>query len=50
MWGLATSPLIAAHGKIAVVQGDAGGNSTGPGIKGGVVRGTGPISKVSRLP
>ncbi|KAK6846042.1 hypothetical protein PG987_001230 [Apiospora arundinis] len=38
---LAASPLVAAHGKVAVVQGDAGGNGTGLGIMGGVVPGPG---------
>ncbi|KAH6648406.1 hypothetical protein BKA67DRAFT_363282 [Truncatella angustata] len=38
---LAASPLVAAHGKIAVVSGDAGGNGTGIGIMGGVVPGPG---------
>jgi len=34
-------PLVAAHGKIAVMTGDAGGNTTGLGIQGGVVPGPG---------
>ncbi|RDW56409.1 hypothetical protein BP6252_14163 [Coleophoma cylindrospora] len=38
---LAASPLVAAHGKIAVMTGDAGGNTTGLGIQGGVVPGPG---------
>lgn len=42
---LAASPLVAAHGKVAVVSGDAGGNGTGLAIKGAVVPGTGPNSK-----
>ncbi|EPE05949.1 gas1-like protein [Ophiostoma piceae UAMH 11346] len=42
---LAASPLVAAHGKVAVIQGDAGGNTTGLGIQGGVVPGAGPNSK-----
>ncbi|CAK7200567.1 hypothetical protein SEUCBS139899_003265 [Sporothrix eucalyptigena] len=42
---LASSPLVAAHGKLAVIQGDAGGNTTGLGIQGGVVPGAGPNSK-----
>lgn len=33
--------LVAAHGKISVVQGDAGGNGTALAIKGAVVPGTG---------
>lgn len=42
---LAASPLVAAHGKIAVVTGDAGGNGTALGIKGAVVPGAGSNSK-----
>lgn len=59
---LAASPLVAAHGKIAVLvsnlstdwficntnfkkAGDQGGNTTGLGIQGGVVPGTGPDSQ-----
>jgi hypothetical protein len=38
---LAASPLVAAHGKIAVMTGDAGGNTTALGIQGGVVPGPG---------
>jgi hypothetical protein len=38
---LAASPLVAAHGKIAVMTGDAGGNTTGLGIQGGVIPGAG---------
>ncbi|KAK8069169.1 cell surface protein [Apiospora phragmitis] len=41
IFALAASPLVAAHGKVAVVQGDAGGNGTGLGIMGGVVPGPG---------
>ncbi|KAH8676199.1 hypothetical protein BX600DRAFT_196883 [Xylariales sp. PMI_506] len=41
---LAASPLVAAHGKIAVVAGDAGGNGTGLGIQGGIVPGAGKNS------
>ncbi|KAH6621964.1 hypothetical protein C7974DRAFT_214104 [Boeremia exigua] len=33
--------LIAAHGKIAAVQGDAGGNGTAIGIQGGIIPGAG---------
>jgi hypothetical protein len=44
---LAASPLVAAHGKVAVVTGDAGGNGTGIGIQGAVVAGAGSNSKVS---
>jgi hypothetical protein len=38
---LAATPLVAAHGKIAVAQGDAGGNGTALGIQGGVIPGAG---------
>ncbi|KAJ4396142.1 hypothetical protein N0V93_000360 [Gnomoniopsis smithogilvyi] len=38
---LAASPLVAAHGKIAVATGDAGGNGTALGIQGAVVPGAG---------
>jgi hypothetical protein len=38
---LVASPLVAAHGKIAVMTGDAGGNTTGLGIQGGVIPGAG---------
>ncbi|KAG9230884.1 hypothetical protein BJ875DRAFT_536871 [Amylocarpus encephaloides] len=38
---LAASPLAAAHGKIAVMTGDAGGNTTALGIQGAVVPGAG---------
>ncbi|KAH8672541.1 hypothetical protein BGZ60DRAFT_526852 [Tricladium varicosporioides] len=41
---LVASPLVAAHGKIAVMTGDAGGNTTGLGIQGGVVPGPGKNS------
>lgn len=42
---IAASPLVAAHGKVAVVSGDAGGNGTALAIKGAVVPGPGPNSK-----
>ncbi|APA11522.1 hypothetical protein SS1G_04934 [Sclerotinia sclerotiorum 1980 UF-70] len=42
---LALSPLVVAHGKIAVLTGDLGGNGTALGIKGAVVPGAGPNSK-----
>ncbi|EFW99418.1 cell surface protein [Grosmannia clavigera kw1407] len=42
---LAASPLVAAHGKIAVITGDAGGNTTAIGIKGAVIPGAGSNSK-----
>lgn len=45
LFALAASPLVAAHGKVAVVTGDAGGNGTGLAIKGAVVPATGPNSK-----
>ncbi|RDW94954.1 hypothetical protein BP5796_00717 [Coleophoma crateriformis] len=45
---LAASPLVAAHGKIAVMTGDAGGNTTGLGIQGGVVPGPG-TNKVTEV-
>lgn len=38
---LAASPLVAAHGKIAVATGDAGGNGTALGIQGAVIPGAG---------
>jgi hypothetical protein len=38
---IAAAPLVAAHGKVAVVQGDAGGNGTALGIMGAVVPGPG---------
>jgi hypothetical protein len=39
---LATAPFVAAHGKIAVVTGDQGGNGTALGIRGAIVPGPGP--------
>ncbi|KAJ9138276.1 Cell surface protein [Coniochaeta hoffmannii] len=42
---LASSPLAAAHGKVSVIQGDAGGNGTALAIRGAVVPGPGPNSK-----
>lgn len=45
IFALAASPLVAAHGKIAAVTGDAGGNGTALGIQGGVVPGPGPNYK-----
>jgi len=41
---LASSTLVAAHGKIAVMTGDAGGNTTALGIIGGIVPGPGKNS------
>jgi hypothetical protein len=43
---LTAASLVAAHGKVAVVTGDAGGNGTALAIKGAVVPGPGPNSKV----
>lgn len=43
---LAASPLVAAHGKVAMVTGDLGGNGTALAIQGGVVPGPGPNKKV----
>ncbi|KAJ9144499.1 Cell surface protein [Pleurostoma richardsiae] len=42
---LAAAPLVAAHGKVAVISGDAGGNGTALGIQGAVVPGAGRNSK-----
>lgn len=42
---LAAAPLVSAHGKIAAVTGDQGGNGTALGIKGAVVPGPGPNYK-----
>jgi hypothetical protein len=42
LYALAIAPLVSAHGKIAVVTGDLGGNGTGLGIRGAVVAGAGP--------
>lgn len=41
---LASVPLVAAHGKVAVITGDQGGNGTALGIQGGVVPGAGKNS------
>ncbi|KIM98662.1 hypothetical protein OIDMADRAFT_167470 [Oidiodendron maius Zn] len=41
---LVASPLVAAHGKVAVITGDAGGNTTALGIQGGIVPGPGKNS------
>ena len=38
---LASLSLVSAHGKVAVVQGDVGGNGTALGIIGGIVPGYG---------
>lgn len=45
IFALAASPLVAAHGKVTVATGDAGGNGTALGIQGGVVPGAGPNAK-----
>ncbi|TAQ88773.1 hypothetical protein B7494_g2939 [Chlorociboria aeruginascens] len=37
--------LVTAHGKIAVITGDQGGNTTALGIQGAIVPGAGPNSK-----
>ena len=39
---LTSLSLVSAHGKVAVVKGDAGGNGTALGIIGGIVPGYGP--------
>jgi hypothetical protein len=39
---LVAAAIVSAHGKVAVVTGDLGGNGTALGIKGGVVPGPGP--------
>ena len=38
----AATTLVSAHGKVAVVAGDLGGNGTALGIKGAIVPGAGP--------
>lgn len=45
---LAASPLVAAHGKVAQITGDAGGNGTALAIMGGVVPGPG-ANKVTEV-
>lgn len=42
---LAVAPLVSAHGKVAVVTGDLGGNGTALGIRGAVVPLTGTNDK-----
>lgn len=44
---LAASPLVAAHGRVDLVTGDAGGNGTALAIQGGVVPLTGKNKVVS---
>jgi hypothetical protein len=39
---LATATMVSAHGKVAVVTGNLGGNGTALGIKGAVMPGPGP--------
>ncbi|CRG89370.1 hypothetical protein PISL3812_06406 [Talaromyces islandicus] len=45
LFALAIVPFVVAHGKIAVVTGDLGGNGTGLGVRGAVVPGPGPNYK-----
>ncbi|KAH8689093.1 cell surface protein [Talaromyces proteolyticus] len=45
LFALALSPLVSAHGKVAVITGDLGGNGTALGIMGAVVPGAGPNRK-----
>lgn len=40
------APLVAGHGKVAVITGNLGGNGTALAILGGVVPGPGPNAKV----
>jgi len=47
VFALAASPLVAAHGRVDVVTGDAGGNGTALAIQGGVVPLTGRNKVVS---
>lgn len=42
LYALAIVPFVSAHGKIAVVTGDLGGNGTAFGVRGAVVPGPGP--------
>lgn len=44
---LSLIPLAAAHGKVAQMQGDVSGNTTGLAIQGGVVPGPGKNKVVS---
>lgn len=44
---LSLVPLVAAHGKVAQMQGDVTGNTTGIAIQGGVVPGPGKNKVVS---
>lgn len=46
LFALTLAPFATAHGKVAVVRGNAGGNGTALGIQGGIVPGAGPNSKV----
>lgn len=39
---LAAAPIVSAHGKVAVVTGNLGGNGTALGIRGAVIAGAGP--------
>ncbi|OHF02949.1 hypothetical protein CORC01_01707 [Colletotrichum orchidophilum] len=45
LFALAAAPFVAAHGKVASVVGDLGGNGTALAIQGGVVPGPGPNRK-----
>jgi hypothetical protein len=47
---LAALRLVAAHGRVDLVTGDAGGNGTALAIQGGVVPLTGSNDDVSRVP
>lgn len=47
IFALAAATSVAAHGKVAQVTGDLGGNGTALAIQGGVVPGPGPNRKVS---
>lgn len=44
---LSLVPLVAAHGKVAQMQGDVAGNTTGLAIQGAVVPGPGKNKVVS---
>jgi hypothetical protein len=43
---LSAAPLAVAHGKVAVMTGDKGGNGTALAIQGGIVPGPGKNSVV----
>ncbi|EON96503.1 putative cas1 appressorium specific protein [Phaeoacremonium minimum UCRPA7] len=44
LFSLIVSPLVTAHGKVSVITGDAGGNTTALAIQGGIVPGPGKNS------